>query len=51
MIYVVFLRISIFDHGLNVPLLLIHFWHGKYQRIGFGYISFHKGWDAIFYMS
>ena len=20
------------------PLLLIHFWHGKYQKIGFGYI-------------
>ena len=20
------------------PLLVIHFWHGKYQRIGFGYI-------------
>ena len=34
------------------PLLLIHFWHGKYQGIGIGYIVFiypsNNGCDAIF---
>ena len=40
MVLYIFLAIAIFDHGLNVPLLLTHFWHGKYQRIGFDYIVF-----------
>ena len=40
MVLYIFLAIIIFDHGLNAPLLLFHFWHGKYQRIGFDYIVF-----------
>ena len=36
MVLDIFLVIAIFDHGLNVSLILVHFWHGKYHRIGFG---------------
>ena len=35
MVLDIFLVIAIFDHGLMFPLILVHFWHGKYHRIGF----------------
>ena len=52
MVLYIYLAVAIFDHGLNVPLLLIHFWHGKISKDkhwlhGFIYPS-HNGYDAIF---